>query len=109
MGVGVLYGKEKMAGEFASLSRWGGEMVDQVSFEKTTFNELPFKFEAGTPNVGAVLALETAIKYLNHHGIEELAAYENELLAYATKKFEQIEGLRILGPDRGKTSLISFF
>jgi cysteine desulfurase / selenocysteine lyase len=107
MGVGILYGKEKWL-EAMPPYQGGGEMVDQVSFEETTFNELPFKFEAGTPNVGAVLALETAIQYLNQQGIEKLAAYENELLTYATEKFKQIEGLRILGPDQNKTSLISF-
>jgi cysteine desulfurase / selenocysteine lyase len=107
MGVGILYGKEKLL-EAMPPYQGGGEMVDQVSFEETTFNELPFKFEAGTPNVGAVLGLETAIQYLNQQGIEKLAAYENELLAYATEKFKQIEGLRILGPDQNKTSLISF-
>ncbi|MDZ7742356.1 MAG: SufS family cysteine desulfurase [Bacteroidota bacterium] len=107
MGVGVLYGKEKVLEEMPPFET-GGEMVDQVTFQGTTFNELPFKFEAGTPNVEAVLGLDTAISYLEEKGIEKLAAYELELLEYATDKLQAINGIRILGNAKEKTSLVSF-
>lgn len=107
MGVGVLYGKEEVLEEMPPFET-GGEMVDQVTFQGTTFNELPFKFEAGTPNVEAVLGLDTAISYLEEKGIEKLAAYELELLEYATDKLQAINGIRILGNAKEKTSLVSF-
>ncbi len=107
MGVGILYGKEDILEKMQPFES-GGEMVDQVSFEETTFNELPFKFEAGTPNVEAVLGLDTAISYLEEKGIEQLAAYEQNLLKYATERLQAIDGLRIIGNSRKKTSLISF-
>ena len=107
MGVGILYGKEELLESMPPFES-GGEMVDEVSFDGTTYNELPFKFEAGTPNVEAVLGLDTAIAYLEDIGIERLAAYEEELLEYATRKLKEIEDIRIIGNASRKTSLISF-
>lgn len=106
-GVGVLYAKEKILEE---MPPWqgGGEMISEVSFEKTTFNELPFKFEAGTPNYVGNIALGEAIKYVNNLGIDNIAAYEHELLTYGTEKLESIDGLKIYGNAKCKASLISF-
>ena len=107
MGVGILYGKEKYLSEMLPY-QMGGEMVDQVSFEKTTFNELPFKFEAGTPNVEAVLGLNAALNYVKNIGIENIAYYEKELLDYATSELLKIEGVRIIGTATEKASVVSF-
>lgn len=107
MGIGVLYGKEKIL-EMMPPWQGGGEMIAQVSFDKTTYNELPFKFEAGTPNVGGALGLEAAIKYVNNIGLDILAVYENDLLHYATEKLLQIDGLQIHGEAKQKTGVISF-
>ena len=86
----------------------GGEMIDKVTFEKTTFAELPFKFEAGTPNYVGAIGLAEAVKYIQNLGIDNIAAYEKELLDYATQKLSEIEGLRIYGTTKNKTSVISF-
>jgi cysteine desulfurase/selenocysteine lyase len=86
----------------------GGEMVDRVSFHETTFNELPFKFEAGTPNVEAVLGLGTAISYMKKTGLQEIAQYEEELLRYGTEKLSSIDGVIIMGTSEHKTGVISF-
>ena len=107
MGSGVLYGKENWLEKLRPY-QFGGEMVENVSFEKTTFNELPFKFEAGTPNVESILGLETALKYISEIGIENIATYENNLLKYATEKLLKINGLRIIGTTEKKASVISF-
>ena len=107
MGVGVLYGKEEFLNQMPPYQS-GGEMIKEVDFERTTFNELPFKFEAGTPDVAGVLGLETAIKYIQTIGIETIAAYEHELLEYATQQFSTIEGLKIVGTAKEKASVISF-
>lgn len=107
MGVGVLYGKEKWLNEMLPY-QFGGEMVDQVSFEKTTFNELPFKFEAGTPNVEAVLGLNAALEYVKKIGVEAIARYEHELLQYATTELSKIEGIRFIGTAKHKASVLSF-
>ncbi len=107
MGVGVLYGKEKFLEEMPPYQS-GGEMIKNVTFEKTTFNELPFKFEAGTPNVGGVLGLSAAFDYLNKIGRENIEVYENELLNYATEELQKINGLRFIGTAKHKTSVISF-
>ncbi|RXQ93058.1 cysteine desulfurase [Ancylomarina salipaludis] len=106
-GVGVLYGKEKYLNE---MPPWqgGGEMIKEVTFEKTTYNELPFKFEAGTPNYIDTIGLGAAIDYVEAIGLDEIDAYEQELLAYATAKFESIPNLRIYGTAKNKTSVISF-
>jgi len=107
MGVGILYGKEKWLNEMFPY-QFGGEMVDQVSFEKTSFNVLPFKFEAGTPNVEAVLGLDAALTYVKEIGVEKIAKYENELLEYATTELLKIEGVRIIGTAKEKASVLSF-
>jgi cysteine desulfurase/selenocysteine lyase len=83
-------------------------MIKEVTFEKTTYADLPHKFEAGTPNIAGVIAFGTAIDYLNNLGFDNIAEYENELLQYATKKLLQIEGLKIYGTSAHKTSVISF-
>ena len=107
MGSGVLYGKEKWLEKLPPF-QFGGEMVENVTFEKTTFNELPFKFEAGTPNVESILGLETALRYISEIGIENIADYENDLLNYATKELTKIDELRIIGTAEKKASVISF-
>jgi cysteine desulfurase/selenocysteine lyase len=107
MGVGVVYGKEKWLEEMPPYQT-GGEMIKIVTFEKTTFNDLPHKFESGTPNVGGILGLEAAIQYVNQLGLDKIAAYEHELLEYATEHMQAIEGLKIYGNAKQKASLISF-
>ena len=106
-GVGVLYGKEKLLEEMPPW-KGGGEMISEVSFAKTTYNELPFKFEAGTPNYVGNIALGEAIRYVQNIGIDNIADYEHELLTYATEKLSKIEGLEIFGKAKCKASLISF-
>ena len=106
-GVGVLYGKEEWLNKFPPY-QGGGEMIKQVTFEKTTYADLPHKFEAGTPNIAGVIAFGVAIDYMNALGFENIASYENELLQYATKKLLQIEGLKIYGTSKNKTAVISF-
>lgn len=106
-GIGVLYGKEKWLNEMPPFMT-GGEMIKKVTFEKTTFNELPFKFEAGTPNYVGAIGLVAAINYIQDIGLENIAAYEKELLDYATKKLESIDGLKIIGTAQKKVSVISF-
>jgi len=106
-GIGVLYGKEKWLNEMPPYMT-GGEMIKKVTFEKTTFNELPFKFEAGTPNYVSAVGLATAIEYIENIGLENIASYEKELLDYATEKLSSIEGLRIIGTAENKVSVLSF-
>ncbi|NLP57139.1 aminotransferase class V-fold PLP-dependent enzyme [Lutibacter sp. B1] len=106
-GVGILYGKEEWLNKLPPY-QGGGEMIKQVTFEKTTYADLPHKFEAGTPNIAGVIAFGTAIDYLNNLGFDNISAYETELLNYATKKLLQIEGLRIYGTAKEKTSVLSF-
>ena len=106
-GIGVLYGKEKWL-ERMPPYQGGGEMIAHVSFEKTTFNELPFKFEAGTPDFVGSSALSVALDYVSRLGIENIARYENELLAYATKRLLGINGMQIFGTSKEKSSVISF-
>lgn len=106
-GIGVLYGKEKWLNQMPPFMT-GGEMIKKVTFEKTTFNELPFKFEAGTPNYVAAIGLAKAIDYIQNVGLENIATYEKELLDYATQKLEAIEGLKIVGTAKEKVSVISF-
>ncbi|RFS13907.1 cysteine desulfurase [Emticicia sp. C21] len=106
-GMGALYGKKEVL-EAMPPYRGGGEMIKEVTFEKTTYNELPYKFEAGTPNIADVIAVKTAIEYIEELGKENVAAYENELLAYATEQLSKIEGLKIIGQAREKVSVISF-
>jgi len=106
-GVGILYGKEDWLRKLPPY-QGGGEMIATVSFEKTTYADLPHKFEAGTPNIEGGIVLGTAIDYLNEIGFENIAAYEHELLDYATAKLLEIEGLKIFGTAKEKTSVISF-
>jgi cysteine desulfurase/selenocysteine lyase len=106
-GEGVLYGKEKWLKKLPPY-QGGGEMIAEVTFEKTTYADLPHKFEAGTPNICGGIAFGAAIDYMNSIGFEAIATYENELLAYATKKLLQIDGLKIYGTSKHKTSVVSF-
>ena len=106
-GVGILYGKEEWLRKLPPY-QGGGEMIAEVTFEKTTYADLPHKFEAGTPNIAGGIVLGTAIDYLNEIGFDNIAAYEQELLDYATEKLLQIEGLRIYGTSVNKASVISF-
>ncbi len=106
-GVGILYGKEEWLNKLQPF-QGGGEMIATVSFEKTTYAELPHKLEAGTPNIEGGIVLGTAIDYLNEIGFENIATYEQELLDYATSKLIQIEGLKIYGTATNKASVISF-
>ncbi len=106
-GMGALYGKKDLLNAMPPYMG-GGEMIKEVSFEKTTYNELPYKFEAGTPNIADVVALKTALAYSDSLGRENIAAYEDMLLAYATEKLSEIEGLRIIGQAEKKVSVVSF-
>lgn len=106
-GTGILYGKEAWLNKLPPY-QGGGEMIATVSFEKTSYAELPHKFEAGTPNIAGGIVLGTAIDYLNEIGFDNIAAYEHELLEYGTKKLLEIEGLKIYGTASQKTSVISF-
>lgn len=106
-GIGVLYGKEEWLDKLPPY-QGGGEMISSVSFEKTTFNELPFKFEAGTPDYIGSTALAEALRYVNHLGMDNIAAYEEELLHYATEKLNTIKGMRIFGQSKHKGAVISF-
>ncbi|MCB0479962.1 MAG: cysteine desulfurase [Flavobacteriales bacterium] len=106
-GVGVLYGKEEWLNKLPPY-QGGGDMIKSVSFEKTEYNELPFKFEAGTPHIAGVLGMKTAIDYCNAIGFDAIAKYEHELLEYGSKKLSSIEGLTIYGTAENKASVISF-
>ena len=106
-GVGVLYGKEKWLNELPPY-QGGGEMIENVSFEKTTFNHLPFKFEAGTPDFVGTAALAAALNYVTSIGLDNIASHEDELLRYATEKMSTIPGMRIIGTANNKSSVISF-
>ena len=107
MGIGVLYGKETLLEELPPY-QLGGEMIKDVWLDRTTYNELPFKFEAGTPNVEGVMGLQAAVRYMTGIGIPAITAYEEELLRYATEKLLSVSGLRIFGTSPHKASLISF-
>ena len=106
-GVGILYGKSDWLAKLPPY-QGGGEMIAEVTFEKTTYADLPHKFEAGTPNICGGIAFGAALDYLNAIGLEEIAAYESELLKYATEQLLQIDGLKIYGTAAMKTSVISF-
>ena len=107
MGIGGLYGKMEWLEKMPPY-QFGGEMVDKVSFEKTTFNRVPFKFEAGTPNVGAALGLETAVKFIQSLDRQAVEEQENLLLEHATKQLREIEGIHIIGEAPQKSGLVSF-
>ncbi|HEY4784527.1 MAG TPA: cysteine desulfurase [Bacteroidales bacterium] len=106
-GIGILYGKEKLLYDMPPY-QGGGDMVECVSFEKTSYNDLPFKFEAGTSNFVGGIGLGTAINYVKSIGLENITIYERQLLEYATDKLSDIEGLRIFGRAKNKISIISF-
>lgn len=106
-GVGVLYGKEEWLDRLPPY-QGGGEMIQSVSFEKTTFNELPFKFEAGTPDYIGTTALAKALDYVSAIGVENIAAHEHELTRYAMQRLKEIDGMRIFGEAENKSSVISF-
>ena len=107
MGVGVLYGKEEWLNAMPPY-QFGGEMVNQVSIKETLFNDLPFKFEAGTPNVGAVLGLESAIHFIEMTGIEQIGLHEEQLLHYALEKLKEIDQIRFIGHPKKQAGVISF-
>lgn len=106
-GIGILYGKREVL-EPMPPYQGGGDMIKEVTFEKTTYNELPLRLEAGTPNIADVIAFGTAIDYLQEIGLEQIEARENELLAYATAKISEIEGIRLIGTAPEKRSVLSF-
>ncbi len=106
-GIGVLYGKATLLEKMPPY-QGGGDMIRSVTFAKTTYNELPYKFEAGTPNIAGTIGLGAAIDYIDSIGIEHIRAYEHDLLAYGTEQLERIPGLRIIGTAREKASVLSF-
>ncbi len=107
MGIGVMYGKTRWLEEMPPY-QGGGEMIKQVTFEKTTYNELPFKFEAGTPAVGDVIGLHRAIDYIEQVGMQNIADYEHQLLQLATRQLLEIPGLHIVGNAPNKSAIVSF-
>ncbi len=106
-GVGFLFGKKELLNEMPPY-QGGGEMISEVSFSGTTYNELPFKFEAGTPNITSVIACGPALDLLTEIGLKNIAAWEHKLLEYATSELKKIEGLRIYGETKNKSSVIAF-
>lgn len=106
-GIGVLYGKREVLDAMPPFMG-GGEMIETVRFEKTTYNKLPYKYEAGTPDYVGSCALATALDYISAIGMKEIADYEHELLAYATEKIKEIEGVRIIGEAKEKSGVLSF-
>jgi cysteine desulfurase / selenocysteine lyase len=106
-GIGVLYGKKSLLEKLPPY-QGGGDMIEKVSFEKTSYNVLPFKFEAGTPNIEGAICLGEAFRFLNQFDFKELKSYEDELLRYAQDQLKSIEGLRIIGEAQEKASVISF-
>ena len=107
MGIGVLYGRKTWLRRLPPY-QFGGEMIDQVSFERTTFNELPYKYEAGTPNVEGALGLEAALRYVSETGMENIVRHEEELLRLAEKGLEETDGMRIIGKANKKAAVLSF-
>ncbi|MGZ4779994.1 MAG: aminotransferase class V-fold PLP-dependent enzyme, partial [Thermoanaerobaculia bacterium] len=106
-GIGVLYGKEALLDAMPPYQA-GGDMILSVSFEKTMYNALPYKFEAGTPNIEGVIGLGAALQYVGGLGIENIGTHEHDLLTYATARLQEIDGLRLIGTARTKASVISF-
>lgn len=106
-GAGILYGKKELLEKMPPY-QGGGEMIKEVTFEKTTYNDLPYKFEAGTPNIADVVALNFAIQFINQLGKENMAAYEHELLTYATEKVSALKGVKLIGTSKNKVSVLSF-
>jgi cysteine desulfurase/selenocysteine lyase len=106
-GIGMLYGKSKLLNAMPPY-QGGGDMIRTVTFEKTTYNELPYKFEAGTPHIAGGIGLGAAIDYVNRIGIDAIGAYEHELLLYGTEALSRIPGLRLIGTAREKAAVLSF-
>jgi len=106
-GIGILYGRRDWL-ETMPPYQGGGDMISSVTFEKTTFNKIPYKFEAGTPHIAGVIGLGAAVDYLTQIGMEKICDYESELLQYGTKVLEEIPGLRLIGTARQKASVLSF-
>jgi len=106
-GVGVLYGKKRLL-EAMPPYQGGGDMISSVTFEKTTYNRLPFKFEAGTPNIAGVIGLGAAIEYLERTAVDRVAAHENHLLTYATERISSLPGVRLIGTAQEKAAVLSF-
>jgi len=106
-GIGILYGKRELLNRMPPY-QGGGDMIASVTFEKTTYNTLPYKFEAGTPNIADAIGLGETVRYLNRVGLDRIAAYEHDLLAYATKVVSAIPGVRLIGTAKEKASVLSF-
>jgi cysteine desulfurase/selenocysteine lyase len=106
-GIGVLYGKRELLEKMPPY-QGGGDMIAHVTFKKTTYNQLPYKFEAGTPHIAGVVGLGAAIEFVESVGLDNIAAHEDRLLTYATQQAEAFEGLRIIGTAPGKASILSF-
>lgn len=106
-GVGMIYGKEEWLNKLPPY-QGGGEMISEVTFEKTTYADLPHKFEAGTPNISGVIAFGAALDYMNQIGFDQIESYEHELLIYATQKLSEIEGVKIYGTSPRKAAVLSF-
>jgi cysteine desulfurase/selenocysteine lyase len=106
-GIGVLYGREPVLQQMGPFLG-GGDMIASVTFEKSTWNELPYKFEAGTPDIAGAVGLGAAIDYVSAIGLDEIAAHEQDLLAYGTRALESVEGVRMIGTARRKASILSF-
>src|SRR5581483_7367543 len=106
-GIGILYGKTALLNAMPPY-QGGGDMIKVVTFEKTTYADLPYKFEAGTPNIAGGIGLGAAFDYVNHLGLDKIAAYEHDLLVYGTEALEQIPGLRMIGTAREKAAVLSF-
>lgn len=106
-GVGILYGKEDLLNQMPPY-QGGGDMIDKVTFEKTTFNDLPYKFEAGTPHIAGVIAFKSSLDFITGLGLNNIKNYEDDLLSYGTKKLSEVPGLKIIGTAAQKASVISF-
>jgi cysteine desulfurase / selenocysteine lyase len=106
-GIGILYGKKELL-ESMPVFQGGGEMIREVTFKKTSYNDLPYKFEAGTPNIADTIAFKAALDFTSKIGKDKIRRHENELLAYATKELEKLPGLKIIGKAKEKVSLVSF-
>lgn len=106
-GVGILYGKKELLEKMPPY-QGGGEMINNVTFEKTTYNDLPYKFEAGTPNIADVVAFNFSMQFINELGKDNIAAYEHELLSYATEKVSRLKGVKLIGTAKNKVSVLSF-
>ena len=106
-GTGVLYGKFALLDAMPPY-QGGGDMISRVTFEKTSYNALPFKFEAGTPNIAGTIGLAAAIDYVEAIGLDAIAAHENDLLDYATRRADELSGLTLIGTARDKASILSF-